>query len=835
MPTVSGAWAPSSSANARMRLVIEYTSTTSASTVSGSGDVYVEAGYSFNDSDNTFQASGTLISAWSGSKSLNVATGGRQKIHSFTFSHARGSSTASKSMAFALSGVNYVGATASVSASVSIPAVPKPVQPTGVKITRVSLTRVRITWSGGAVQQVQVARRLTAGATSGDWESYAYIGSGDRSSGVEYDVATGYEWVARVARVDQGVWSDWGYYSTGSALLFDAPPAPTGATTTYQSDSKRTTSWAFADSASNRATGMEISGWTQARNTWGAASALAVSARSHVDTSKIVNDRTRYRVRAVNAAGASAWVYGPYVSTTPAAPTGVAASRSGSSNIVVSLTNKALSDAAKIDLLGSSSVDGVAWSSAAAISGHTGLASGAVGSTISRTIAGLDPAKRWRFYGRASVAEPTALSATSSVSNTILLLQKPAAPKATAPVTTQTAGKVVTFQFAHQSLDGSGQTAAEVRYRIDGGAWTTRSVTGSASSMASWAALPAGMLEWQAHTRGAHADWSDWSGVVSLLVAEPPALEITSPTGGEWQSNRLTVTAAFGDASGAAITRYRLILRDGSGTVIEDKTVAVTGSPSTIKVTFTAVLTDGVTYQAELIATSGTGLMSEPAVVSVPVAFLLPGLPIVTADWMPESATVTLQVANQEGGPGVAATTSNRVERSGDAGMTWETVADGLAVDATTEDPLPPFRPGLLFRAVAISELGAETASDPVELDTPCGDLWLTGEDGAACRIELDLALQVSYGHTRVIEDYYGQPLPEAHYGEGRPVQWQISGALLKGQGLEQDWRTLLGQDCYLREPGGDAMWVSLQAISHSSQWVAERSIQLTADAVVHV
>jgi len=822
-----------------MRLVIEYTTTTTASTVSGSGDVYVEAGYSFNDSDNTFKASGTLISASSGSKSINVASNGRQKIHSFTFSHARGSATISKSMAFSLTGINYVGSgtTASVAATVSIPAAPTPDTPGSVVITRVSLTRVRITWTGGAAHVIQASNRGERGSSSAAWVTYQTVGSGARSSGVEYDFTTGYEWTVRVARVAEGVQSAWGYAST-PARLFDAPPAPTSVTTTYQSDAKRTAGWVFADTDSARATAIEIAGWLQSRDTWSGAASLAASARSHIDTASAPNNRTRYRARAVNAAGGSAWAYGPYVSTTPAASTGVSAARSGSSDIIVTLTNRALSSQAKHDIQGQSSTDGVTWSAWTAVSGHTGIAAGAVGAVITRTLTGLDPAKRWRFRVITWVQEPTYLSATSGTSNVILLLQAPAAPRLIEPVTTQPAGNKVTFSVSHQSVDGSGQTAAEVRYRLDGGAWVTLTITGAATTATSTTTIPAGALEWQARARGAHADWSPWSGVASVLVAERPAVTITSPAdGAPYVSNRLTLTATYSDPSGAAMTRYRRILRDALGAVLEDQTTTRNlADGSALTVAYSTVLVDGASYVAELLVTSGTGLQSVGAQITVPVAFLLPAVPTLVATWDPQSATVDLQVADGVAGVGVAETVANRIERSLGGGLTWETVADMVPVDGTTADPLPPFRPTLLYRAVAISALGAETESAPVEVDATCGDLWLTAEDGARCRIELDLALQVSYGHTRVAEEYLGQVLPEAHYGDGRPVQWRISGALLEGQGLDQDWRVLLGQDCYLREPGGDAMWVSIQpdGINHSSQWIKERSITLTADAVAH-
>ena len=839
MPTVTGAWVPNSTTNQRMRLVIEYSTSQSASTVSGSGSVYVEAGYSFNDSSNTFTASGTLISAFSGSKSINVASNGRQKMHDFTFSHARGSSSASRSMAFSLTGVNYVGSSqkASVSALVSIPAGVKPATPGSVTIARVSLTRVRVSWTGGAAHHILWARRQAQGSSTAGFGPYWEAGTAGqaRTSPFEFDVDTGYEYAAAVRRVDGGISSDNGY-SPGVARLYDAPPAPSSVGTTRQADNRHTTSWSFSDTASTRATAMEINKWQQRKSAWGNPTSLAGSARSHIDTASHPNDRLRWGVRAVNGAGGSAWVNGPYISTTPAAPTGVSASRSGATDIVVSLTNKAVSSVAKIDIQGQSSTDGVTWSSWANITGHTGITSGAVGAVISRTITTLDPARRWRFRAIAWVQEPTYLSATSATSNAILLLQAPAAPKLTAPVVTQPADTKLTFRWSHQALDGSGQTAAGVRYRLDGGAWATLSVTGSGSSVASAVTIPAGSLEWQARTKGVHADWSAWSGVVSVQVAQRPTVTITAPAdGAPWPSNRLTLAAAYGDGSGAAGVRYRRVLRDAVGTVLEDATVTRTITDGTsVPVAYRAVLADGVTYVAELTVTSGTGLASVAAQVTVPVAYLLPGMPMLVGVWAPETATVALQVANSDGG-GVAETVANRIERSVDGGVTWTELVDGLGPDAAWTDPLPPFQAAVLYRVAAISALGAETLSDPIEVDATHGEIWIVGEDGATLVLGLALSIDPEWGHERVSEQYLGDRYPTAHYGQARPVMVRVSAAQLDGHGIDSEPWLLLGQDVYYRDPEGRAMWASITSGPSLPQTVrGVRTISLTLEAVEH-
>ena len=828
MPTSYGAWTPSGTVNQRMRLVIVYDTTTTTASVLVEGSVRVEAGYGFNDSNNSFSRSGFVGSA-SGSVSINVPSNGSQTLYTFSVTLARGTSLSTKSMAFSLTGIDYVGSsrTASVSASVTVAAKPAPATPTGVTVAR-SGSSLRVSWSGGAVHELQVRARSQNGSSTAAWAAWQTLSGSSFSSGGTYSVEMGYEWQARVRRVDSGVWSSYGA-SSNSAQLFDAPPTPTGVTLTRGSDSRHTVAWSASNPAAQPIVSFEIQRWTSARGAYvDAASGLADSSRSWVDTRSLPNEKLTWRVRAVNGAGASGWAHPPsFIFTTPAAPGLVRAVRSGSSDVLVTWAINARTAEYQTVQAQSSSDGGSTWSAWSSLSGHTSIPA----SATSRTITGLDGARLWRFRVVAGVTTP-ALSSASAASATVQVLTPPNAPTLLAPMSTQSTQSPVTFKWRHNAVDGSGQTAAELRYRIDGGAWVPLTAT-TVSQVTTAAPLPAGDVEWQARTRGAHATYSAWSAISTLEIAAPPATSILTPAdGATYASNRLVLTTTYEDAQGAAMVGWTRRLRRPDGEIIEE----VSGTGAWTVVTYKAVLADLTAYTAEWEVVSGTGLRSATATVHITTGFRPPVAPILTATWHEEAGVVDLAVTNGTGTPGVTEdTVSGRVERSDDGGLTWVTVADGLGIDPGLTDGWVALNSEPLYRAIAITALGVELASDAITLTTPSDRVWLVGEDGAAVCLSGDIELTPVMGSDRVLEHYYGDKRPTAHYGTARPVSVQVSASLLHGYGIDDPHEGLLGQDHWYRDYQRRAFWASLEAVSLPVSEPGVVGFSATVEAVEHV
>ena len=175
---------------------------------------------------------------------------------------------------------------------------------------------------------------------------------------------------------------------------------------------------------------------------------------------------------------------------------------------------------------------------------------------------------------------------------------------------------------------------------------------------------------------------------------------------------------------------------------------------------------------------------------------------------------------------------ASRIERSDDDGQTWTTVVDAPSPVASADDVRAPLNRVAWYRVVAVSALGVEATTAPVQVATPCGDVWLEGEDGRRARIRTNLRLAKGWGQEAVAPVYYGQAYGESHYGDGRTDDVTVTGTLIAGEGLEQDLASLLrGQDVYYRDPRGAAWWAQLAGrFTDDSDWIerTEISVPLT-------
>lgn len=701
-----------------------------------------------------------------------------------------------------------------------------PATPTDVSVAR-SGSDMRVSWAGGVVDQVQVAVRAIRGSGTASWGDWSTAVSSAVASGVLVNVPAGVDAKARVRRTSDGMWSDWGY-SGNSARMFDAPPAPTAFTVARSSDSRHDAAWSASSPANQPVLHFEIDRWRKTTGSYVTVASPGSPSRSWADTAALGDDQARWRIRAVNAAGSSAWAYSAFLSTTPAVAINVKAVRSGATNVAVSWTPKARAGDYQTIQAQSSSDGGGTWSSWASVSGHTSL-----GMTItSRTISGLNAAYVWRFRIVTGVNSP-ALTSTSAASAIVQVLAPPSAPTLLTPMQVQSSEDLTTFQWRHNPVDGSDQTAAELQYRVDGGAWIGHSTT--TASEATIGPLPIGVIEWQARTKGAHASWSAWSAITTFTVAEPPAVTILSPLdGATLTTNRLTLEALYSDAQGAAMVGWTRRLRDAdSGEVLEE----VSGSGPAQATVFGYRLQDQTAYIAEWEAVSGTGLRSATAAVTVTAGFLLPVAPYIAADWDEPAGIVRLTVTTMPGEPPVTDdTVAHRIERfDGEAGR-WVVLVDGLGLDPSWDDQTVILNTATLYRAVAITALGVEAISEPVSVETPTGRAWLVGEDGAALSLYLDLSISPQFGHSRVVEQYFGDVVPTAHYGEPRPISVSLSAVQAPGEGLDMDVRRLLGQDVFLRTPSRLAFWASIDDSGPSLPQTrgSYRQISLSLEAVAH-
>lgn len=747
MATTTGNWAPNGSTNKRMQLVVITnvpTPAVGATSVVVTGSVIVKAGYSFNDSNNTFQVGGSLGTSFGGSKSINVPTNGSQTIHTFSQTVSLTSGTQSKTVTASLTRVEYVGlsVTASVTAVVTIP-----------------------------------ARR------------------------------------------------------------YNVPNTPRSVVQTRQADNRRTLAWETSLPGDRPVDSFIIERSTLSTGAYVTVATVSGNARSWVDSANLPNDQVNYRVRARNVAGDSGTATSNNTRTTPAAPTNGKGARKGTSDVVLTWTNNARC-ANYIDVQASSSTDGKTWSAMANVSGHVGLSA----ATTTRTIVGLDQSKLWRFQVRAVAYVNTTSSAagtlagTSAVTSAVQLLTRPPAPKLISPSGTFDNQKSLTFRLQENHIDGSDITAAQMQWRAVGGAWSSH-VTVPVSGILTSSVLVGkdpGDYEWRAQTKGAHPDWGDWSAASRFTLAERPTVSIVTPTPGQVvPANRVALEVAVYDVQGAAVTSWTRRLKDGAGQVIRENK----GNGSRLRYTFPDLLTDLSTYTVEAQATTGTGLTSDWTLVTFSTDFLDPLPPTLEATWFPLDGVAQLTITNTPGVPGASAgAVYNRLERTTDSWETYVVVADQQPLAVGVTDWTVPTNAEVLYRAVAVSNLGVEAVGPDVTLATPSNRAFLS-QDGAVLALPYNLALPGQHKPHVALHSFMGRARRVAVYDAVQVPERSVAfQGLVLDYSQEAAFVALLAAPVFYRDPAGRAFWAS---ITSSLNWSPKTptgwaDVSLTVDEVDH-
>ena len=343
MPTVTGPWVPNASSNQRAQLILDYSLSSTATHTTVSGTVKLGAGWSFYDSSNQLAWSGSLLGSGSKSNiSISVPTNGQQVIHSFTQTVPRTSSAQGMTVAFTLSGIEYVGATPTVSATISIPAMsggttPAPSPTGGVTLTRISDSQHTVRWD--AVPNANfygLGRSINGG-------SYVWLGWVDAPqvtynlTGTSSDQAVSVSVFARIGTSDSP--------AKYSALAYTTPANASNITFTQAGPDRGTLTWARN---ANYIGSQDVQVSTNAGATWTNVSGhTGLSASTYSRTITSLSPGPSYQFRIVtktpapvisNASSASA---ARVLSAVPAAPTGVTATRNTDSSWTVTWSGTA--------------------------------------------------------------------------------------------------------------------------------------------------------------------------------------------------------------------------------------------------------------------------------------------------------------------------------------------------------------------------------------------------------------------------------------------------------------------------------------------------------------
>ena len=556
---------------------------------------------------------------------------------------------------------------------------------------------VTITWEGSPTAQAPW-RSIEIWLAYGETEPFTRVATlaGSARTWTGAATATRPVRVRIIAKSDAG---DAQATSSSMSATVLVPNAPTGLSASYVATNKAALSWSRSASAERPYTSQRVGYRSEGGGAW-TWSSVPVDATS-ATVSLPPNGRYQLTVDAGNTAGRSeiANPVGPII-TTPAGPYSLSAQWEGSNIRVMVPPFSTVGDLLVIE----TSTDNTTWFPAAEL-------------PVSATSwLHPTPSPGLPHWYRARVTSG-GLSSGTVTSAVVLALTKPAAPTILPPVSLD-ATAPIPVSIVHNPLDGTGQTAGEVRHRVGTGAYSTITLgTSPTGTIPAGARANGQVLLISARTQGAAGEWSDWSPESSWTLRPRPTGTLTAPAA------TVTGQAITATWTAAAQTSALVELLDANGLVVEAREVAA----ATRSVTFTHPAIDYATYTVRLTVRDDYQA-SLPILRGFTVALDRPDAPTASASFDPGLALVSAAVT--------AASGTVRVELWRDGQM----VGTAVPVDghATLVDLLPRLTV-LTYTVRAYSATGGWSESAPASVDATSRD----------CRLNFGAhgELQVRGGH----------------------------------------------------------------------------------------
>lgn len=613
-----------------------------------------------------------------------------------------------------------------------------------------------------------------------------------------------------------------------------APNAPTGASRSRSSDTRHTVSWSATFSGARPLSRFRIQRHDGLRNsTWRTVTTVASSSRSWTDTSTIYNTRYRWRIRAENDAGSSAWDYTSFISTTPPIARTPTVRHQGGDNLVT-VNRGGTNFNVRCTVQHQSAAVGGSWSGWSTI--HTTSSITAKNGTVTVRHVDVDNTRRHRYRTRYEnvTDSPTLQGPWSDASSIIELLAQPNAPTGLSP-NGQTLDSAAGWnaRWTHNSVDGTEQTRVEFRSRISGGEWVNATRNQSSEL---WDGLFASRLEggsyteWQVRTWGEFPDPSPWSAIATVYGSEKPQATITEPEDGAVLAGSSVAAAwEFFDPESTTQAQWEATLYDGFDAPMEFRS----GSGPTYAAAFLEQLDDDTTYQVGVRVRDGDRLWSDEVRTTFSTEFALPPAPTFSAFFDPESGAVVLDI-------GVPAPTEGEVEA--DHVQVWRgidaerevLIGERLALGASFTDYLPHLVKPNYYRVVSVSTLPSvrSSVSTPVQVEKHQRQGWVYFNAGTGfervVRVRADAEVQVTQGREKAMRTFAGRSRPVEFSGEHETWGGSLSVKLAPsepGHATRDDLARIVqlpAPICYrdITAPSGMRVFVSLGDFDHSQRGV---------------
>lgn len=344
-----------------------------------------------------------------------------------------------------------------------------------------------------------------------------------------------------------------------------------------------------------------------------AADKNAALTESYVDNTATINNSYSYRVRPVNSRGVSPIAYEDTGTTptlnTPAAPTSIKAVYNSSGDIVLTLVNPERTATALV--IERSLNGGSSWTQIDELDESTDPVT-----TYTDDTSPSGTAIQYRARNTNMDLTGDDRYSAWTVSNTVSTLSAPQAPTLIMPVT----GTPITLDegtarlaWVHNPTDGTPQEAAQIQYYVNDTYISTITV-GSVSyydlTLNPLYISAGDTVSWRVRTKGAYANYSDWSDYNSFKALTKPQIAFTAPDNGDVITNLpLALSWTYNDDSGLLAALTLDILSPGGDVVYTEAIETGGGGSGTYTHSLAGFLFDNDTsYGLRVTALSDTGL-----------------------------------------------------------------------------------------------------------------------------------------------------------------------------------------------------------------------------------
>ena len=448
-----------------------------------------------------------------------------------------------------------------------------------------------------------------------------------------------------------------------------APGAPTGAVLARVSgsDSQIRLTWNYSGTL---ATSFDVQYWSNVTQTWQAVEPVGENDRSKTIGAS-ANRRYSMRVRGRNGDGWSAWEYGNWLQTTPAAPSGITLSKSTPTAILVKWSNGA-STIGGYDydtILEVTSNGGSSWSTVATL--NAGVKS--------YIHSGRTPGTTYAYRVRARSTVAVTLYSGYSTSSSLTIFSAPAAPSGLA--VTRNSDASYSLAWTDNPTTNAPYAKVLVQQSQGGGSWVTVASLGpTANSFTDTSTAANRRYQWRVRAENEIGP-SAWvtSNPYQTTPGDPSITSVKAVPGGGLE---VTWTNSVGYSAYTTNIRY---YKDG---VLQTDTISVASGVTSYVLTG-VTLTSTYRFGVRARSTIGTALDSAwvdsadtaaSTIPSAPTALAPSGVP---ADFL-RAQTFTWQHNPTADG---SAQSAYEFRRSTDGGATW--VTTGKVTSTASSYTLP--------------------------------------------------------------------------------------------------------------------------------------------------